>query len=123
VRRIGAAATRARNDRRGGHWSGHVARQGRAAVGTEATIGGVAGATTETALLARRAEVQRWRGRARGSLGAGHGGRRSSGWRGGFRRGRVQAIPTILAELETVRVVPAAAAAVHDVVASSAVRT
>lgn len=43
------------------------------------------------------------------------------GW--GCRGGRVQAIPTILAELESVRVVPAAAAAVHDVVASSAVRT
>jgi len=43
--------------------------------------------------------------------------------RGGRGRRRVQPIPTILAELETVRVVPAAAAAVHDVVASSAVRT
>lgn len=124
-----------------------VARQGRATVRAEAAVGRIPSAAAHTALLARgrrddgrrrrelgrcllgRNESERWRCRTRparcpSTQAVGQMHRRwqcgSRGWR---RCGRIQAIPTILAELETVRVVPAAAAAVHDVEASSAVRT
>lgn len=132
---VGTAAARAGQDRRWG--SGRVGGWGitgqrRSAVGAKTAVGRVAGATAHAALFGHgggshghgrgggRAKVQRWSRWAMGRVGPMH--RRGRGRRRGG-RWRVQSVPTILAELETIRVLPAAAAAVHDVVASSAVRT
>lgn len=130
-----------RDDGRRRRRRGGVAGQWRPAVGAEATVGRIPSTAADAALLARhgrgagrsdrgrlgRAELQRRRGgpwhALRGLRAVRQMNRRWCRSRHGCGGGRIQAVPTILAELETVRVVPAAAAAVHDVEASSAVRT
>jgi len=99
-------------------WS--ITGQGRPAVGTESPVRRVRGAATRAALLSGgRSESECRRSRSRNDLGVrcDDRGRRCRGGRS------VEPIPAILAEFETVRVLPAAAAAVHDVVASCAVLT